>query len=160
MTHRDSEERLERLTHEALRQLRPCSAPASLQARVLREIERRAALPRWRSGIAHWPAAARGLLLAACGLCVPAAWLLGPRLWARLTALLAGSGVAHRFAGVRDTGHSLVSLAELAAHLLRLIPSEWLFGGLIITSAIYAALAAMGYLLLYPSLPHSKAHSA
>lgn len=160
MTHHDTEQRLERLAHEALRQLPPCPAPASLEARVLREIERRAALPRWRSGIAQWPAPARRLLIAGCALCVPLAWLLGPRLWVRLGALLAESGVAHHFASVRNTGHSLVSLAELAAHLLRLIPTEWLLGGLIITTAVYAALAAMGYLLFYPTLAHSRAHSA
>ncbi len=161
MTHHDAEQRLERLAHEALRGLPPCPAPASLQARTLREIERRAALPRWRSGIAQWPAAARWMLIAGCGLCVPLAWLLGPRLWTRLTSLLIESDLAHRLSGVRSTGHSLLSLAELAAHLLRLIPKEWLLGGLLITGVIYAALAAMGYLLLlYPSVSRSGAHSA
>ena len=160
MTHRDAEERLERVTHAALRQLPPCPAPACLEARILSEIERRAALPRWRAGIEQWPAAARRLLIIGCGLCVPLAWLAGPRLWTRLTGLLAHSGVAHQFTHVRNTGDSLVSLAELTAHLLRLIPKEWLFGGLIITGAVYAALAAMGYLLLYPTLAHSRAHSA
>lgn len=160
MTHHDAEQRLERLAHEALRELPPCPAPASLEARTLREIERRAALPRWRFGIAQWPAAARWPLIAGCGLCVPLAWLLGPRLWTRLTSLLAETDLAHRLAGVRSTGHSLLSLAELAAHLLRLIPKEWLFGGLLVTGVIYAVLAAMGYLLLYPSVSHSRAHSA
>ncbi len=160
MTHYDAEQTLERLAHEALRELPPCPAPASLETRTLREIERRAALPRWRFGIAQWPAAARWPLIIGCGLSVPLAWMVGPRLWTRLASLLAESDLAHRLAGVRSTGHSLLALAELTAHLLRLIPKEWLFGGLLITGVIYAALAAMGYLLLYPSVSHSRAHSA
>lgn len=160
MKHHDlHEENLERLTHEALRQLPPCRAPASLEARVLREIERRAALPRRRSGIAQWPAAARAALIGGCAACVPLAWLLGRGLWGHLAAALSAAGVAPWIMDAHNTGRTLLSLAELAVRLLRLIPREWLLGGLIVIGAVYATLAAMGYLLLYPTLPHSKAHS-
>ena len=159
MRHRDShEESLECLTHEALRRLPARRAPASLEARVLREIERRGALPRWRSGIAQWPAAARVGLIGACAACVPLVWVLGRSLWTHLAASLAAPDVAHWVTDAHNTGRTLLSLAELAVHLMRLIPHEWLFGGLLATGVVYAALAAMGYLLLYPTLPHSKAH--
>ncbi len=144
--------------HEALRRLPARRAPASLEARVLREIERRAALPRWRSGIAQWPAAVRVALIGACAACGPLAWVLGRSLWTHLAAALAAPGVAPWITDAHNTGRTLLSLAELAVHLVRLIPHEWLFGGLIVTGAVYAALAAMGYLLLHPTLPHSKAH--
>lgn len=160
MTDRDAEDRLARVAHEALRQLPPQHAPASLEARTLAEIERRAALPRWRAGIARWPAAARWLLIAVCGVCVPLAWWLGPRLWARSATLLAGSGAAQHLSAVSQTGNSLLSLAQLATHLLRLIPTEWLLGGLLAAVTVYGVLAAVGYLLLYPSLSHSGTHSA
>ena len=160
MRHHDPhEENLERLTHEALRELPPYRAPASLEARVLREIERRAALPRRRAGIAQWPAAARVALIAGCAACVPLVWLLGGRLWVHLATALTAPGVAPWIADAHNTGRTLLSLAELAVRLLRLIPHEWLLGGLVVIGAVYAALAAMGYLLLYPTLPHSKAHS-
>ena len=159
MRHHDPHEQsLERLTHEALRRLPAHRAPTSLEARVLREIERRAALPRWRSGIAQWPAPARVALFAACAACVPLVWVLGRSLWTHLTAALAAPGVAPWVTDARNTGLTLLSLAELTVHLVQLIPHEWLFGGLIVTGLVYAALAAMGYLLFYPTLPHSKAH--
>lgn len=159
MKHPEShQESLERLTHEALRRLPPHRAPASLEARVLREIERRATLPRWRSGIERWPVPARAALIAACAVCVPLVWVLVRKLWVHLAAALATPGIAPWVADIHNTGRTLLSLAELAVRLLRLIPHEWLLGGLIVTGAVYAGLAAMGYLLLYPNLPRSKAH--
>ncbi len=159
MSRREREEKLERLAGQALRTLPPRSAPASLEARVLHEIGRRAALPRWRSGITHWPTAARALLSVFCGLCLPLLWVLGSKAGPRLAELLAGAGVAHRVGALLTTGDSLLSLVELAARLLRQIPSEWLFAGLILTGAVYAALAAIGYLLLSLTLPHSRSPS-
>lgn len=159
MKHRDThEESLERLAHQALRQLPPCEAPVSLEARVLHEIERRAALSRWRSGFAQWPMAARVALFAGCVASVPLVWMLVRRLWVHLAAALASAGFAPWIADAHNTGRTLLSLAELAVHLVRMIPHEWLFGGLLVTGAVYATLAAMSYLLLYPTLPHSKAH--
>lgn len=159
MRHREShEESLERLTHQALRQLPPWRAPASLEARVLRQIERRAMLPRWRSGIARWPLAARVTLIAGCAACVPLVWVLGGRLWEHLVAALTAPGAAPWITDAGNTGRTVLSLAELAVHLVRLIPHEWLIGGLIVTGAVYATLAVVGYHLLYPTPPHSKAH--
>ena len=152
------EQQLERLTHQALRQLPPCHAPASLEARVLSEIERRAAAAQHGAGVARWPAAARMLLIGACALCVPLVWMLVAQLRGHVTHALAGSSMGHVVQGVSGTSHTLLSLGELAAHLAHLIPQDWLLGGLFIVSAIYAVLIALGYLLLYPSLPHSKAH--
>ena len=159
MSRREQEEKLERLAHQALRAVPPRSAPASLEARVLREIGRRAARPRWRSGITHWPVAARALLGVLCGLCLPLLWALGSRVGPRLAGLLTGAGVAHQVSAVLITGDSLLSLVELAAGLLRRIPKEWLFAGLILTGAVYAALAAIGYLLVSLTLPHSRSPS-
>ncbi len=149
------EERLERLTHQALRQLPPCSAPASLETRVLMEIERRATMPRGAADPGQWPTAARAALATLGALCVPLIWLLVRY----LPGALAGSGVVHAVRNVSGTGHTFVSLAELAMQLTHLIPREWLLGGLFVVSAVYAVLLALGYLLLYPSLPHSEAHS-
>ncbi len=154
--HDPNEDRLERLAHAALQQLPTRRAPATLEARVLGEIERRTTGARapavlWRAG--------RGLMVMGSALCVPLVWLLGPLLWAHLRSSGAAPRVAHIVNGVSVTGHTIVSLAELAAHLTHLIPKEWLLGGFLVTSAVYATLLAVGYLLLYPSSPHSKVHS-
>lgn len=153
------EQQLERLTHQALRQLPPCPAPASLEARVLREIELRAARKQRSAGISRWPVPTRALLAAACALCVPLVWMLVARLRGHVTQALASSGVGHVVNGMSGASHTLIGFGELAARLAHAIPQEWLLGGLFIISAVYAALIALGYLLLYPILPHSKAHS-
>ena len=153
------EQQLERLTHQALRQLPPCPAPVSLEARVLAEIEHRAAVQARDTGIARWPAAARALLIAVCALCVPLVWMLVARLRGHMTHVLAGPGVGPAVSDVSGASRALLDLGELAARLAHVIPQDWLLGGLFIVSAVYAVLIALGYLLLYPSLPHSKAHS-
>lgn len=152
------EERLERLAHQALRELPPCAAPASLETHVLGEIERRASESH-RAGIAHWPRAVRVLLIAACALCVPLVWLLAARLREHVADTLANSGLSHVVRDVRGMGHTIFDLGELAVRLGHAIPSDWLFAGLLIVGTAYAMLVALGYLLLYPTLPHSRAHS-
>jgi hypothetical protein len=152
------EERLEQLAHQALRDLPPCAAPTSLEAHVLREIERRAH-SRPLAGISRWPRAARALALAACALCVPLAWMLATRLRQYVGHVLANEGVGHVVRGVRGTSRTILDLGELAVRLAHAIPSDWLFAGLLVIGAAYAMLVALGYLLLYPTLPHSKAHT-
>jgi hypothetical protein len=152
------EERLEQLAHQALRDLPPCAAPTSLEARVLREIDRRTS-HQHLAGITRWPRAARALLIAVCALCVPLAWMLAARLRERVAHALAHAGVVHMAQSIRGTSRTILDLGELAVHLTHAIPSDWLFAGLLIVGAAYAMLGALGYLLLYPTLPHSKAHT-
>ena len=60
-------EPLEKRVHAALRSLPDRRAPDSLAARVLAEIERRAAIPWWHKSLAYWPQWARGTFLAGAG---------------------------------------------------------------------------------------------
>ena len=156
---RTLEEQLEHLTHATLRQLPPCRAPASLEARVLREIAARAAEPRRAAGIQRWPLAARLALMVGCVLCIPLTWVLVMSLRMQLTYTLMATGVIHVLHGMRGVGGALLLLAELAAHLAQRVPGVWLFGGLLATGALYAALGALGYLALRSAAPHSKVHS-
>jgi hypothetical protein len=149
-SHEEHRERLGRLVHQALRELPPCRAPAELEARVLAEIERHAALPGRGAAFAPWPAMARALLITGCALCVALIWLLVPRLYEQLMHALSAPGVAHLVDGVTGTSRMFVGLAELAARLAHRIPKDWLLGGLFVISAAYAAPIALGYLLLSP----------
>ncbi len=152
-------EHLEHLTHEALRQLPPCRAPASLEARVLSEVATRAGEPRAATGVNRWPLTARLALMMGCVVCIPLAWVLVASLRMQLTYTLVASGAIHAVHGVRGVSSALLLLAELAVHLARQIPGAWLFGGLLATGALYAALCALGYLVLRCAAPHSKVHS-
>lgn len=158
--HHEHEQRLERLTHEALRRLPQCRAPDSLEARVLREIEQRAAAPDGATGIARGLRIGRALLIAVCALCVPLVWMLVTHLRGPVAHALTHSGVGEVINGVRGTGHTVFALGELATRLAQMIPKDWLLGGLFITSTVYAVLVALGYLLLHSTLTNFKGHSA
>lgn len=155
--HPEHEQQLERLTHQALRELPPCPAPASLEARVLRTLEQHAQPS--GAAVARWPRTVRAVLIAACALCVPLVWMLAALLRGHVTQVLSDSSIGHVIMGVSGTSRALLGLGELAVRLAHLIPSDWLLGGLFILSAVYAGLIALVYLLLYPTLRHSKAHS-
>jgi hypothetical protein len=156
---RTLEEHLEHLVHEALRQLPPCRAPASLEARVLSEVAARAAQSHRAVGIDRWPLPARLALMLGCVLCIPLAWVLVMSLRMQLRYTLTATGALHVLHGFRGVSSALLLLAELAAQLARRIPGAWLFGGLLAAGALYAALCALGYLVVRSTAPHSKVHS-
>ncbi|MDE2263761.1 MAG: hypothetical protein KGL45_14655 [Gammaproteobacteria bacterium] len=161
MSSRDqTDEKLERLVSQVLRDQPPRRAPASLEARVLGELARRARLPWWRRGVAYWPAAVRVPIITACAVCVPVVWVLSLWLAARLLSVTR-SRMAGPLATLRDAGHTLASLGAATSHIIQSIPREWLLGGIIATATLYAvlfALIAVGYSLLYPRSQYSKAH--
>jgi len=146
----ENEQHLERFIHQALRDLPPRRAPRTLEARVLAEIERRAALPWWRKSFAHWPPIARVVFLIV-GVGVAA---LAATVWTK-----AGFDVAQlraAFAPELARLASIVSLGEwlrdFAATLLGVIPPLWLYGTLALVAAMYAAffgLGAAAYRTLY-----------
>lgn len=161
MSSRDqTDEKLERLVSQVLRDQPLLQAPASLEARVLSELATRARLPWWRRGVASWPAGLRVPVIAGCAVCVPLVWVLSLWLVARV-ASATRSRIAGPLAALQSTGHTLASLGALTAHFIQSIPREWLLGGIIATATLYAvlfALVAVGYSLLYPRPEYSKAH--
>jgi hypothetical protein len=161
MSSRDqTEEKLERLVSQVLRDQPLRQAPASLEARVLGELAARARQPWWRRGIASWPASVRVPVIAGCAVCVPLVWVLSMWLLTHLVTETR-SRVAGPLATLQGTRHTLASLGALATHILQSIPREWLVGGIIATATLYAtlfALVAIGYSLLYPRLEYSKVH--
>jgi hypothetical protein len=161
MTSRDqTEEKLERLVSQVLRDQPLRQAPASLEARVLSELAARARQPWWRRGVASWPASVRVPVIAGCAVCVPLVWVLSLWLVTRLVSVTR-SRIAGPLAMLQGTGHTLASLGALGAHILQSIPRDWLVGGMIATASVYAvlfALLAFGYSLFYPRPEYSKVH--
>lgn len=155
--------RLEQLVDRALSELPLREAPASLERRVLAAIEHRTA-PEGalvasdrrgrfgRVGFTGWSLAARAALLAAC-LASVAVVLLGLKELAARTAMLpADPSIAGRLQALRDAARATAALGALLARLIRMIPSEWLLGGLLAAVAVYSlvfALIAVGYSMLY-----------
>jgi hypothetical protein len=124
----------ERLLDRALRTLPLRRAPQTLESRVLRELERRAALAWWRSSFTHWPLPARAAFLVLCAVLIRAAFLGG----AAVTAAVGSLGWA------RDIGMLMSSGANLAALPARFAPPAWLYGGISICAVLYLALFGLG----------------
>ncbi|HUN71171.1 MAG TPA: hypothetical protein VMU52_02585 [Steroidobacteraceae bacterium] len=161
MSSRDhTEEKLERLVSQVLRDQPLRQAPASLEVRVLTELAARARLPWWRRGVASWPAFVRVPVIAGCAVCVPLVWVMSLWLATRLVTVTR-SRIAGPLATLRGTGHTLASLGAATTHIIQSIPREWLLGGIIASATVYAvlfALIAFGYSLLCPRPEYSKAH--
>ena len=161
MSSRDqTDEKLERLVSQVLRDQPLRHAPASLEARVMSQLAARSRLPWWRRGVATWPAVVRVPVITGCAVCVPLVWVLSLWLMTRVAAATR-SRIAGPLATLQGTGHTLASLGALTAHIFQSIPRDWLLGGMIATATLYAvlfALVAVGYSLLYPRHEYSKVH--
>jgi len=135
---------LERLIGRVLREQPLRQAPPSLEARVLGEIERRAALPWWRKSFAYWPQLARvALVIALIGVVKLALQAL---VW--LTMSVRSSQVATAIEQPVDWIHTASSvsrsLATAAEALVYAIPPQWLYLGLLLGLAMYVALFGVG----------------
>jgi len=135
----DRAQRLERLMQHALSELPLRRAPARLERRVAEAIEARAGhasrpVSSWpdgfgRKGIATWPLAVRVALLACC----------------LASAVVVSLG--------------MTAFGSFIVQLIRLIPTEWLVGGLLAATALYSmlfGLLAIGYSTLYATPERSR----
>jgi len=142
MTTNESREALERLLDRALRELPLRRAPRALETRVIRELERRAALAWWRRSFAHWPLLARAGFLVICGALISAAFLGGATAVTGIRSL----------SWVRELGGLTASAANLLAVLARIQPPTWAYAAMAVCAVLYAilfGLGAAGYRALY-----------
>jgi hypothetical protein len=132
----DPHDRFEQLIARTLRQQPPRRAPATLEKRVLAQVEARATSP-WRKGFAHWPLSARLAFFVAsvgfvkAGLLI-AAWLAAP---------------LDSTARVLDLPPQLAwaeALLVVIATVSRSLPPLWLHAGIAIIALLYAALFGIG----------------
>jgi hypothetical protein len=140
----NSKERLETALHGALRRLPGRKAPWTLEARVLEEIARRAALPWWRKSFAGWPVAAKAGFIATCVLAD--ALIMLTLLAANQThAAQAVSGNLSSVIGWYAMGRDAVGAAGVKlSSLVASVPRLWLYGTVAAVASSYAALGAIG----------------
>jgi hypothetical protein len=140
----DREQHLERLMQRTLRDLPSRRAPASLEACVMVEIERRSALPWWRKSFVHWPVAARAALLV--GLVAVMTFTLLGMMWAM-------SGIdAARYRELFATPLAWMqaclaigrAIGDFVDIILRNLPALWLYGAVAFVVTMYAALFGLG----------------
>ena len=142
MNKHEAEQKLEQALTQALGGLPLRRAPGTLEARVVGELQRRAALPWWRVSFANWPVGARIAFVLICAALVAATILGGA------SAYLGGNSWNEAFALVLSWIHPFLavmsSVGGLAALLLRVIPPLWLYGGLGLGILLYVMLFGLG----------------
>jgi hypothetical protein len=147
-------ETADRSLTQLLRNLPLRPAPASLESRVLHQLERRRALAWWRRGFAHWSTATRAVFITTCGVLICAS-LLDTR-WSTL-----GTGVWQRaFSWALSWAYpaelAIASTTAVSTRIVHSLPVNWLYAILATAAALYAALFGLGvaaYRTLYLS-PH------
>jgi hypothetical protein len=144
----------ERIWTELVRGLPLRRAPAALESRVCRALERRAARPWWFRGFSQWPARGRVSFVAICSAIIGLTF--GDGVWVMLARTLSNAAAAP-LSWTHSAVAVLRSVHEVAALLMRAIPATWIYGGLAAGIALYMALFGLGaaaYRALYlqPSL--------
>jgi hypothetical protein len=138
MNQNDSRDELERLMNRAITNLPLRPAPSTLEARVLGELARRAALPWWRRSFGHWPLPARALFVVICAGLIRLAFLEGAVAVAGVHSLHE-SGVLP-LSWLRDVGVLAAAAGNVAALLARTAPPAWVYEGIAVCAVLYAVL--------------------
>jgi hypothetical protein len=134
MTTNESPEALERLFDRTLNELPLRRAPPTLESRVIRELDRRAALPWWRRSFVHWPLLARAAFLVICGALIRLAFVGGATAVAGVRSL----------SWAREIGGLAASAVNLVALLARIQPPAWFYEGAAVCALLYAVLFGLG----------------
>jgi hypothetical protein len=132
----------EQFLDQALRELPLRHAPATLEARVFRELERRAALPWWYRGFASWPLATRAAFVALCGAIVGFSFLEGS--WVTAGARILNGVGALTMSWIHPAVAATAWASEFSALLVRVVPSAWLYGVFAAGAMLYTALFGLG----------------
>ena len=119
-------------------------APATLEARVLRELALRSARPWWLQGFGRWPWLAR-LLFLPLGVVFARLSLLAtdrvPALWHAVQGTAPAGTVRSSLGVFESLGQALQTLGHMLAQG---IPQTWIYGGAGIALFLYAALFGIG----------------
>jgi len=134
---------LETLVHRTLRAQPPRRAPRSLEARVMAELARRAALPWWHKSYAFWPAPMRVAFFVLSAVAA-AALVAGLYFISRGASQQLSTEVADHFGWVNVIKAALADIAGKGLAVWRAIPPLWLYGGVAALATAYATLIGVG----------------
>lgn len=137
-------EALERRIGEVLRKQPHRRAPRTLQMRVLQEIERREAVPWWRSSFLHWPMPVRAIFVLLSVGIVKLAFTGLRGLGTEEFRSPVVETIAKPFSWVEASVDLLSRTVNYAGLILDAIPSHWLYIGIAFAGALYVALLVLG----------------
>ena len=138
------EQALERFIGSVLRQQPLRQAPASLEARVLRELELRHAQAWWQSGFSRWPVAARVLCLPVGAALVWLSFLTTARLVSLWQAIQVSAPANAAQSGVRWFESLGLALQTIGNLVTQAVPQWLIYGGAGAALLLYAAFFGLG----------------
>ena len=150
-----SDDELARSLGRVLHELPLRSAPATLEVRVLAELERRAAFAWWRRSFSHWPLLARAAFLLVSAVLIRLALLEGAVAVAGVRSLHQSGMLSLSWA--QDVGVLAATAGNLIMLLARIVPPAWAYAGIAAAALLYAVLFGLGaavYRTLYLQ-PHN-----
>jgi len=137
-------EELEKFIHRELRGLPVRRAPSTLEGRVLAAIEHRASIAWYHKSWSYWPAAVRGVFLAAITV-VAAAGIAAFYLFMHgAQPDLIWQEFSSRFDGVFRLYGAAVWTVNFVGGLFSGIPQLWLYGGLAAIFGLYGTFLGLG----------------
>jgi hypothetical protein len=138
--HRDDE--LQRTLDRMLQELPLRRAPATLEARVFGELERRAALPWWRRSFGHWPMLARAVFIVICAALIRLAFVGGAAATVGVRTLHESGALAPSW--LRDVAVLGAAAGNLVTLLARTVPPSWAYESVAVCAVLYAVLFGLG----------------
>ncbi len=139
-----NEKELEQFIHATLRSLPNRRAPGTLEARVLAEIERRAAVAWYHRSWAFWPAPIRALFLAVASGFSGAAIIAFYLFCQGIDTSAVAREIGGRFAGLSQLYAAAEWTINFAGSLIGSIPALWFYGGLAVCAVLYATFFGLG----------------
>lgn len=147
-------EKADRTLSHILRNLPPRPAPATLESRVLQQLQHRRALAWWWHGFAHWPAAARAGFITTCIVLIGAS--LPDTGWSMLRTGVLQRVLSWAMSWAYPAAGAIASTTAVSTRIVHAVPADWLYAILAMGAALYAALFGLGlaaYRTLYLSSP-------
>ena len=141
MKPRMNPDELERFIHQTLRALPVRKAPGTLEARVLAEVERRAAIPWWHKSWSYWPQPVRAAFLLLCGALVVVGGFFA-RTGFDTTQFNAAAAPALTLAG--QVWGTVRSVGDFVAMIARHVSPLWFYGAIAFVVSLYAMLFGLG----------------
>ena len=119
-------------------------APATLEARVLRELALRASKPWWLQGFSRWPWTARVLFIPLLLGLVELSFITTARLsslWQAVQHSASASKAGSGLQALSNLGQAAQSLVNVITHA---VPPVWIYGGATVALLLYAAMFGLG----------------
>lgn len=137
-----SSQQLEQFVNKYCRQQPLRTAPATLQARVMRELQARAALPWWRKSFVHWPLWSQALFVMAALIAAKLLLMLADRIGGHW---LVSTGAAARSSTLVQNVSTIATVShDVSTQLFGMIPMPLVYGAVFVIAMLYLVLFGIG----------------